>query len=362
MSEVRVVASGIDSLYASVRGELVEGLLQILDDLRKASPDQDIPITISGSTPDMLLRPYGWRGYPFWLSSPRYELCLGAADPFPPAYLQLHAEHIHTLGIERAVDEAEVMLVRDVFPKGCRPIASRVDVFVDEQGWVPQREDFARFHCRGLRRRTFEVPRQMHGYGRRLSGFSFGAGDLVARLYDKTLEMSIKGHTWPELLWRERDPAQPVWRVEVQYRRPVLGAMGLTGMREVVDRRQGLWEYGTRWLSLRVPTQDSNRARWPVAPQWEELAQAPIGGCAQPLIRDRVRQDDVLRLTQGLVGYASSVEAMGAARGVGSALAATVPSVRPYLEHRGASFAELVVVKRERALQVTTPRAPGLLR
>ena len=355
MSAVRILASGIDSLYASVRGELVEGLLRILDELRTASPDEEIPITLSGPTPDLLLRPYGWRGYRFWLSSPRYELFLGAAEPFPPAYLQLHAEHIHTLGIERAVEEAEAMLVRDLFPAGCRPLASRVDVFVDEQGWVPEREDFVRFQCRGLRRRMFEAPRQQHGYGRRLSGFSFGTGDLVARLYDKTLEMSVKGHTWPELLWRGWDPAEPVWRVELQYRRPVLAAMGLTGMREVVEHRQGLWEYGTRWLSLRVPTRDSNRARWPVAPEWEALTRAPIGGRAEPLIRERVREAEVLRLTQGLVGYASSVEAMGAARGVGRALATTVPSVHPYLARRGASFADLVRAKRERRLRDGAP-------
>lgn len=350
MSGVRVLAGGIDSLYASVRGELVDGLLGILDEVRRASPDQDVPLTISGSAPDLLLRPHGWRGYPFWLSSPRYELCLGAADPFPPAYLQLHAAHIHSLGVERAVEDAEAMLVRDLFPTGCRAIASRVDVFVDEQGWVPEREDFARFQCRGLRRRVFEVPRQQHGYGRRLSGFSFGTGDLVARLYDKTLEMTVKGHTWPELLWRGWDRAQPVWRVEIQYRRPVLAAMGLTGMREVVEHRQGLWEYGTRWLSLRVASQDSNRARWPVAPVWEELTRASVGGRAEPLIRERVRQDDVLRLTQGLVGYATSLEAAGAARGLGQALVTSAPAVGAYLTRGGASFAELVHAKRERQL------------
>jgi hypothetical protein len=136
--------------------------------------------------------------------------------------------------------------------------------------------------------------------------------------------------------------------------------MGLTGMREVVEHRQGLWEYGTRWLSLRVPTRDSNRARWPVAPEWEALTRAPIGGRAEPLIRERVREVEVLRLTQGLVGYATSVEAMGAARGVGRALTATVPSVRRYLEHRGASFAELVRVKRGRRLQDGAPRPPAV--
>jgi hypothetical protein len=66
-----------------------------------------------------------------------------------------------------------------------------------------------------------------------------------------------------------------------------------------------------------------------------------------------VRAAEVGQLTQGLVGYATSVEAARAGHGVGGALVATVPSVRPYLTQRGASFAELVASKRQRRLDVT---------
>ena len=204
-----------------------------------------------------------------------------------------------------------------------------------------------------MRRRMFEVTRQEHGYGSRLSGFTFGKDDLVARIYDKTLESAVTGKTWPELLWTGRAPDLPVWRVEFQYRRPVLAALGLTGMGDVLRHRQGLWDYGTRWLSLREKRPDSNRGRRPLAPAWAQLAGACVSGSAVPLIRDRVREAEVRRLTQGLVGYATSVEAARAGHGVGGALAATVPSVRPYLTQRGASFAELVATKRQHRLDVT---------
>jgi hypothetical protein len=193
MSQLRVLASGIDSLYVSVRGELVDGLLQVFTELRRLTPDTDVPLSLHGTAPDLMLRRYGWRGYPFWLSSPRYEIAVGAADPFPAAYLQLHAAHIHSFGIEAAVRDAEAMLRRDLFPDGCLAIASRADVFVDEQGWIPQRNDFEFFHCRALRRRMFDVPRQQHGYGRQLSGFTLGKGDLLARVYNKSLEVAISG-------------------------------------------------------------------------------------------------------------------------------------------------------------------------
>ena len=352
MSRLRVLASGIDSLYASARGELVDGLLKVLTELRRISPDADVPLSLRGSDPDLMLRRYGWRGYPFWLSSPRYEIAVGAADPFPAAYLQLHAAHIHSVGIVAAVHDAETMLHRDVFPQGCRIIASRVDVFVDEQGWIPQREDFALFHCRALRRRMFDVPRQQHGYGRQLSGFTFGKGDLLARVYNKSLEIAISGHTWPEMLWQGGDPEQAVWRIEFQFRRPVLGAMGLNGMDDVLRHRQGLWDYGTRWLTLRTRLADTNRARWPLAPAWQQLAGASIGGSSVPLIRERIRNANLQRLTQGLVGYGSSLEAVDGAQELGQALAASVPTVRPYLANKGASFAALVAAKRELRLEV----------
>jgi hypothetical protein len=352
VAELLVLASGIDSLFASVRGQLIEGVLVALADVRALNPDTEVPCSFDGGPADLLLRRHGWRGYPFWFSSPRYELFLGASEPFPPAYVQLHAEHIHTVGIEAAVEEVEIMLRRDLFPDGYRAVASRVDVFADQQGWVPRHDDFHRFRCRALRRRVFELPRQVHGYGRRLSGFTFGKGDLLARVYDKTLETAVTGKTWPELLWGSRDPELPIWRLEFQFRRPVLAELGLHGVADVIRNRQGLWDFGTRWLTLRTRVPDSNRARWPLAPEWVQLAAAGMGGSAVPLIRERVREAEIGRLTQGLVGYATSVEAVGAARGVGGALAGTVPSVGPYLAHRGASFAELVAAKRERRVEV----------
>jgi hypothetical protein len=273
--------------------------------------------------------------------------------PFRPLISNSNAAHIHSVGIEAAVHDAEAMLHRDLFPHGCRTIASRADVFVDEQGWIPQREDFPLFHCRALRRRMFDVPRQQHGYGRQLSGFTFGKGDLLARVYNESLEIAISGHTWPEMLWQGVAPEQPVWRIEFQFRRPVLGAMGLNGLEDVLRHRQGLWEYGTRWLTLRTRMADTNRARWPLAPAWTQLAEVSIGGWAVPLIRERIRNANLQRPTQGLVGYGSSLEAMDGAQDLGQALATSVPTVRPYLAYRGATFGDLVAGKRENRLEAT---------
>jgi len=123
---VRIVGAGVDTLYASARGTLREGLLE------------------------------------------------GFAD-------------MHGAAGER----------RDVFGPPPVVIPSPIDVYADTQGWVPAPEDFRRFVCRGVRRTLYEQPGRLHGQGRRLSGFTFGKGGIVARIYDKRLEMGRKGTTWP---------------------------------------------------------------------------------------------------------------------------------------------------------------------
>jgi hypothetical protein len=66
------------------------------------------------------------------------------------------------------------------------------------------REDFPRFVCRAQRKWEFEADRQMHTGGRRLSGFTFGRGAVLPRIYDKTLELAVRGETWPQVIWRGR--------------------------------------------------------------------------------------------------------------------------------------------------------------
>lgn len=358
MSDVHILASGVDSVYLSIKGELFDGLTVCLKAMRELNPDQEIPFSFHDIEPDMTLHSYGWRGYPYWLSSPNYEICLGAAHPFPPAYMQLHSEYIHSVGIETAIGDTEAMLAKDFFPKGYRTIVSRADIFADEQGWNPTHDDFQHFTCRGVRKGLFEVPRQEHAAGRQLSGFTFGKGDIVARIYDKTLESHASGKTWPTLLWQGRDEEHPVWRVEFQFRRGALSGFGITSTDDLLRHRQGLWQYGMQWLSLRRGTGDGNRGRWPVAQEWTQLKSANLGGGSHPLIREHIRNANALRLTQGLVGYATSLEAIDEAKNLGQ-LVLEVPVARKYLIKKGVHFNDIVDEKRKQLLQVTTFDGPA---
>jgi len=358
MTAVHVLAAGVDTVYASVRGELWGGLLCVLRHMVELAAGEAVAFSFRSDGPDFLLRPHGWRGYPYWMSSPRFELCVGAAKPFPPVYVQMHAPYLHLLGAEDAVGEVEEFLATDIFHGPLEMLASRVDVYADQQGWEPHHDDFHCFACRGVRRRMYEMSSQLHASGRRLSGFTFGAGDVLARVYDKTLEMQTTGHSWQETVWADRDAERPVWRIEFQFRREALASFGIRTVADALAARQGLWEYGTRWLSLRRPTRHTRRSRWPEAGVWTDVRAANLGSPRSELVRERVRLAEEVRLVRGFVGYATSLAAMGSARDLelSGVLARDVPAARRYLGKRGVRFRDIVDEKRRRRIELSPPR------
>jgi hypothetical protein len=150
------------------------------------------------------------------------------------------------------------------------------------------------------------------------------------------------------VIWQGADPEQPVWRVELQFRRPALKAFGLRTVADVLAVRQELWDYGMRWISLREPTGDTNRSRWPEAPVWTVLRQAAQGSPCSELVRERKEAASRLRLLRGFVGYATSLAACDdQADNVEKALLEVVPEVQAYLARKGTTFDDVVTVKRE---------------
>lgn len=367
MSVPRFVAAGIDTLYFSVRGELVDGFTRFLRAMREMAGGEASVFELRESDQPLMLRSHGWRGYPFWVSAAGYELMVGAAKPFPPVYVQLHSAFIHSLGAEVAVAELETRLRTDLFPNGLTLIPSRIDVYADVQGWIPTAGDLDRFVCRGTRRRMYEtqVSREMHSIGRRLSGFTFGKGDVVARIYDKTLETAAKGETWQRVIWTGVDEMAPVWRVEFQFRRGALVSLGIGNVGAALWHRQELWRYGTGWLSLRQPTAAAQSFRWPEDAVWKWLRTAEIGFPATPLVRERIRDADERRLVAGFLGYVASLAAITGTEDVDSALQRARPLAVRYLKDRGAEFSERVRQKkstnsiRDRELRVPAPKIMG---
>lgn len=167
----------------------------------------------------------------------------------------------------------------------------------------------------------------------RLTGLPFGArkAALSALLYDKTHEIKYKSpekaYMWD--VWQREAEKQgfcllsnaTVWRVELRFRRPALNEMKEDGVFHGIDdaydlerHLPGLWAYAVGhvgggadglpdgWLRYVLPSEDTNRSRWPVHPDWQVIQSAFQPEPMEPSPYEREQQEQAV-LLQALDAY-----------------------------------------------------------
>jgi hypothetical protein len=292
-----------------------------------------------------LVQPSGWGSYRYWLRCGDFDVFLGRGQSLPAVYARIASEFIHEVGPTRALADLK-SFVGALLDQVDDTICSRLDIYADFQGWVPRSEDYHRFITRS-RRNTSHIA--VHHDGRRFTRFTFGRDTMVARLYDKGLEIGHSGKGWMREIWGDHfDLSRPVWRLEFQLRREVLSECSLTTPEDVLAKWPNLWAYAMRWLSLREPTPGATRPRWPVAHVWSQLMRSQSGVAYSPLVRKRIREYDESVLVRGLTGYASSLAAATGVSDLDLAMLVSRRRVGEYMDATGRDFRELVQAKRER--------------
>lgn len=184
---------------------------------------------------------------------------------------------------------------------------SRVDLMVDIATALPEinfrsREVVSRAKIRS------EFFIQRHLKGLQETGYSFGKGEVMCRLYDKRAEIEHSQKVWFEDMWRQRgwDGQAPVTRVEFQMRRKFLGSMQIDTVKDLERQLGDLWRYLTdEWLQLKEADRtDSNHSRWQPKAFWKVAmgAVAAFGivtGVAR-ITQRRPRLDSLQRLARGV--------------------------------------------------------------
>jgi hypothetical protein len=347
-SSVTVLAAGIDSLYVSFKGETDTVWLDDIEVLKARAQEMGQPqLVVLAADRKALVQPSGWGSYRYWLRCGGFDVFLRRGGSLPAVYARIRSEFIHEVGPLNALGDLK-SFVGTLLSRTDQTICSRVDIYADFQGWVPRHEDYDRFVTRS-RRNTGHIAIQRNG--RRFTGFTFGRDAMVARLYDKSLEITHSGKDWMRDVWGDlRDPSEPVWRLEFQLRRQVLAECSLSKPEDVLEQRQRVWAYAMQWLSLREPIPGANRTRWPVAKVWSQLAQSQAGVKFTPLVRRRIREHDESVLVRGLTGYASSLAAVTGVSDLDLAMLVSRRRVGEYMDATGRDFRELVLAKRGRKL------------
>ncbi len=217
-------------------------------------------ITLGGT--DFLLHPYGTSGgYPFVIENKDFLIRFGQynSPSFFVKYqcqalwqkgpLALHEEFMNWADAVGLVAHHEEAL-------------SRVDFAFDYQIETIDfnEDDFVSLARKDSRYRKDRVTQT----------FQYGKSDVVLRVYDKVAEITEQSHKdWFYTLW-ETDTN--VWRIEWQCRKPILKRFGLVTIKDLIEGQGDVLRYlATEHDTLRVPSSDTNRSRWPLHALWQDL-------------------------------------------------------------------------------------------
>jgi len=149
---------------------------------------------------------------------------------------------------------------------------SRADLCLDVAMPVPE-VNLRAGECVTYARSKAEFYIERHLKGMDETGFRFGQGDLLCRVYDKVAETKVSHKEWFQEMWRKSgwNGTDPVTRVEFQTRRDHLKSQQIETVADLELQLADLWRYfSEEWLSLRdQDDDDSNHRRWPVKEFWQ---------------------------------------------------------------------------------------------
>jgi hypothetical protein len=289
---VKIIRSGIDSLYLSYPGQLSSEAGIRLETLKKLA-QSDNPKTAA-------LAQFDANGHLFEVSDRArgvfayvlrdnwYQLSIAShkAGQLPLATAQISSELL-TLQGSRAAESRLRSVVESLGQIEGIANISRLDICVDfvtdyplnlirDEDWITRAKIIDRYTV-----------------NREFSGFMIGAGGVLsARLYNKTLELEKSGKYFFEDVWKRFgwQPGETVWRLEFQFRRGILKELGITTFDQLDEALGSLWAYATQsWLRLTDPDSHlKKRADLPTHPLWEALRIADWLD-AEPCVREPVQ-------------------------------------------------------------------------
>lgn len=315
MKAENIKATGIDTLVISFNGEWKNlEWFSYFSELKKTAQEAsiDVPGTIKIETEwHFRMIPNGSKGFEWLLISNDFALRIGkwaTSKTRPNIMAEIRSEMLWRLGAEESCSFISNMISEMGFEIAViKP--SRVDLCLDalfpKSGWNKDLIDYAVT-------KAFERACYMQKGGQ-LKGLAFGKGEIMARLYDKELE--IKQHSnkvWMFDIWgiAEIPEEKIMLRIEFQMRREILKDVGANTLTELFEKQQNIWAYCTKkWLKFEDNI-GAHRDYRKTMPWWEvvqdgyEKAQG-----ANPAIREHIMKADMERLTCQAFGILISITA-----------------------------------------------------
>jgi hypothetical protein len=285
----KLLRCGVDSLYLSYRGELFPHVQERLAKLKQLAqhPEGDrqalAQYGIAGHIFEV--KDKGSSVFPFVMEDGAFRISLSRASKHTPmAYVKISSRYL--LSVTPKAAEAHLRgLLEQLGTLSESAHVSRIDLCADFVCY----DDMESWGREAWVTRAKRI--DAHSIAVNFTGWSIGlGGDISCRLYNKLLEV-IVSHRDDDLFpllracgWLQ---GEPLWRVEFQYMREILGQHGVVDLDRVLANLNGLWSYATtEWLRLTLPSQDDyTRSRWPLHPLWGYISSIDWETSEGPLTR-----------------------------------------------------------------------------
>jgi hypothetical protein len=321
ITPIKIVNAGIDTLVVGFSVAEYKDV-EVFDVLYQAKGEAGVKTFGSKGTrvsfyeKEFVVMPRGTKGYEFVLGNDDVMICIAekaqGGHRLPEVYVTFRAQYLWREGYLNAFNELVAWL--NTWAIVVTDRVSRADLCMDIQMDLPKIDLCRDAVTRARGKIEYYSPCERYANGRSDTGYKYGSGEMVARIYDKTTEIKKTQKQWFEHIWKANgwDGKSKVTRIEFQARRGLLKEMSVDSVESLRERLADLWRYYTQdWLSIRTPTADKHKHRWPVA-EWWQVIQNGMGllGQAYGVLRDKqhvYRYDRLLKQVYGVTVSATGL-------------------------------------------------------
>ena len=313
-----ILSSGIDTLYLAINITWEnENFFNLLAEHKSNASSQNEPqiLVIDGSDESdhwvFQVMAHGAKGYEWLIQNNQYTLKIGNwLKPMqrPSVMVEIRSETLWACGPFEAVNQIIGFLENQgAFIHEIKP--SRVDlcadILLDENLWTTDLIDY---------RVTRSSYAALHLTKKKLTGVVIGKGHMMARLYDKPLEIKQKKKKeWMYDIWgiSTVPEGKKIIRIEFQLKRQVLNDLGMHHIYDLFNHLHNAWGYcSQKWLKFQDNPGKHHTQRHTLG-WWKEVQNGFLGEQKpKPLIRQKAIQEDSDKLLNQAWGLLTSNKAL----------------------------------------------------
>jgi len=314
----RVLASNVDSLVLAI--DLVwkdQDFFQRLERSKKDAIAREVAVPIEIASADgghraiMSVHQFGKDGYRWIISSPEFHIKLGdwmRPTTRPSAIVEIRSQALWLQGVVEVIDRLTALfngVGAYIDTMKISRIDLCVDLFISDEIWN------ANLFLDHANTRATDI--SIYTKYRKLSGAQIGRGKILARMYDKALEIVKSQKTWLYDIWNIHyvPDGFKVIRIEFQLRREMLRELAVDTIWNFVNHPQSLWNYCVHsWLKF-VDDRTLHVRDQQLFPFWITVQNGFMHSQNYPaMVRAKMIEVEQRRAAQHIMGHLSSLIAI----------------------------------------------------